>query len=192
MASPLSCVIITRCEISLTVKPMTEFITGVVTHTPVWVWVLFVFLITRGIKARKPAIVTLEKLAIIPAIFSFLGYLRSGGVPQTHRRQQRPVDRRFAGRRSAGLFAHQTDGGNARGTSAQSVPAGRRLGAATDDAGVWREIRARGDDCRFPRHAAAARNERICDYLRRRFCGRVCRKILPAMCACISSLHSST
>lgn len=66
--SPL-CVIITRCEISLTVKLMTEFITGVVTHTPVWVWVLFVFLISRGIKARKPAIVTLEKLAIIPAIF---------------------------------------------------------------------------------------------------------------------------
>lgn len=48
---------------------MTEFITGVVTHTPVWVWVLFIFLISRGIKARKPAIVTLEKLAIIPAIF---------------------------------------------------------------------------------------------------------------------------
>lgn len=66
--SPL-CVIITRCEISLTVKLMTEFITGVVTHTPVWVWVLFVFLISRGIKARKPAIVTLEKLAIIPSIF---------------------------------------------------------------------------------------------------------------------------
>lgn len=48
---------------------MTEFITGVITHTPVWVWVLFIFLISRGIKARKPAIVTLEKLAIIPAIF---------------------------------------------------------------------------------------------------------------------------
>lgn len=48
---------------------MTEFIIGVITHTPVWVWVLFVFLISRGIKARKPAIVTLEKLAIIPAIF---------------------------------------------------------------------------------------------------------------------------
>lgn len=48
---------------------MTEFIIGVITHTPVWVWVLFIFLISRGIKARKPAIVTLEKLAIIPAIF---------------------------------------------------------------------------------------------------------------------------
>lgn len=51
------------------VNPMFEFLTGIVTHTPVWVWVLFVFLISRGIKARKPATVTLEKLALIPAIF---------------------------------------------------------------------------------------------------------------------------
>ena len=48
---------------------MAEFITGVVSHTPIWVWVLFVFLISRGVKARKPATVTLEKLAIIPSIF---------------------------------------------------------------------------------------------------------------------------
>lgn len=48
---------------------MSEFIIGILSHTPVWVWVLFIFLISRGIKARKPAIVTLEKLAIIPAIF---------------------------------------------------------------------------------------------------------------------------
>lgn len=48
---------------------MSEFIIGILTHTPVWVWVLFVFLISRGIKARKPATVTLERLAIIPAIF---------------------------------------------------------------------------------------------------------------------------
>ncbi|HDR2755044.1 MULTISPECIES: DUF6622 family protein [Enterobacter] len=48
---------------------MSELIIGILTHTPVWVWVLFIFLISRGIKARKPAIVTLEKLAIIPAIF---------------------------------------------------------------------------------------------------------------------------
>jgi hypothetical protein len=48
---------------------MAEFIIGVVSHTPVWVWVLFIFLISRGVKARKPATVTLEKLAIIPSIF---------------------------------------------------------------------------------------------------------------------------
>lgn len=48
---------------------MTETISGILTHTPVWVYVLLVFLISRGIKARKPATVALEKLAIIPAIF---------------------------------------------------------------------------------------------------------------------------
>lgn len=48
---------------------MIETISGIVTHTPVWVYVLLVFLISRGIKARKPATVALEKLAIIPAIF---------------------------------------------------------------------------------------------------------------------------
>ncbi len=48
---------------------MFEFLLGVVTHTPAWVWVLFIFLISRGIKARKPATVTLERLAIIPGIF---------------------------------------------------------------------------------------------------------------------------
>ncbi|AEN66075.1 hypothetical protein Entas_3356 [Enterobacter soli] len=48
---------------------MFDFLNGILTHTPVWVWVLFVFLISRGIRARKPATVTLEKLAIVPAIF---------------------------------------------------------------------------------------------------------------------------
>lgn len=48
---------------------MFDFLIGILTHTPVWVWVLFVFLISRGIRARKPATVTLEKLAIVPAIF---------------------------------------------------------------------------------------------------------------------------
>jgi len=50
---------------------MTETLSQILTHTPVWVWVLFIFLIARGVKARKPATVTLEKLAIIPAIFLF-------------------------------------------------------------------------------------------------------------------------
>ncbi|WP_446028628.1 DUF6622 family protein [Lelliottia amnigena] len=64
-----SCVIMTGCIDATTVKPMMETLPQILTHTPVWVWILFVFLITRGIKARQPATVTLEKLAIIPAIF---------------------------------------------------------------------------------------------------------------------------
>lgn len=48
---------------------MIEFVYNIVIKTPVWVYALFVFLLVRGLKARKPAIVSLEKLAIIPAIF---------------------------------------------------------------------------------------------------------------------------
>ncbi|MEB6380111.1 hypothetical protein MXM41_14375 [Leclercia adecarboxylata] len=48
---------------------MFDFISGVLIHTPVWVYLILLFLISRGIRARKPATVTLEKLAIIPAIF---------------------------------------------------------------------------------------------------------------------------
>lgn len=71
MASMPLCVIMTGCIDATTVKPMMETLSQIVIHTPVWVWVLFVFLVSRGIKARQPATVTLEKLAIIPAIFLF-------------------------------------------------------------------------------------------------------------------------
>lgn len=50
---------------------MAEFVLGMLEHTPVWVYLLFAFLLYRGIKARTPATVTLEKLALIPAIFLF-------------------------------------------------------------------------------------------------------------------------
>ncbi len=48
---------------------MIDFISGILIHTPFWVYLILLFLLSRGIKARKPATVTLEKLAIIPAIF---------------------------------------------------------------------------------------------------------------------------
>lgn len=48
---------------------MLEFIAHMLAGTPVWVYALFVFLLFRGIKARQPATVTLERLAIIPLIF---------------------------------------------------------------------------------------------------------------------------
>lgn len=50
---------------------MAEFVVAMLVHTPVWVYVLLVFLLFRGIKARVPATVTLEKLALIPALFLF-------------------------------------------------------------------------------------------------------------------------
>lgn len=48
---------------------MIDFISGILIHTPFWVYLILLFLISRGLKARKPATVALEKLAIIPAIF---------------------------------------------------------------------------------------------------------------------------
>ena len=50
-------------------NPMLDFISGVLIHTPVWVYLILLFLISRGIRARKPATVALEKLAIVPALF---------------------------------------------------------------------------------------------------------------------------
>jgi hypothetical protein len=44
-----------------------------VSHTPIWVWALLVFLITRGIAAMKPGDITLGKLAIVPALFTAWG-----------------------------------------------------------------------------------------------------------------------
>lgn len=44
-----------------------------VSNTPVWVWALLVFLITRGIAAMKPAETSLAKLAIVPALFTVWG-----------------------------------------------------------------------------------------------------------------------
>ena len=46
-----------------------QFLTG----TPVWVWVLLVFLLWRGINGLKPAETSLAKLAIIPVIFAVWG-----------------------------------------------------------------------------------------------------------------------
>lgn len=48
---------------------MIDFISGILIHTPFWVYLILLFLINRGLKARKPATVALEKLAIIPGIF---------------------------------------------------------------------------------------------------------------------------
>lgn len=48
---------------------MAEFVVNMLKNTPVWVYLLFAFLLYRGIKARTPATVTLEKLALIPLFF---------------------------------------------------------------------------------------------------------------------------
>lgn len=42
-------------------------------QTPIWVWLLLAFLITRGIAAMKPGETSLQKLAIVPALFIVWG-----------------------------------------------------------------------------------------------------------------------
>lgn len=42
-------------------------------QTPIWVWLLLAFLVTRGIAAMKPAETSLRKLAIVPALFAVWG-----------------------------------------------------------------------------------------------------------------------
>lgn len=42
----------------------------ILAHTPAWVYVLFVYLVTRGIRSLKPAEVTPLKLAIVPVLLT--------------------------------------------------------------------------------------------------------------------------
>ncbi|HIE1458359.1 DUF1453 domain-containing protein [Stenotrophomonas maltophilia] len=42
-------------------------------QTPIWVWLLLAFLVTRGIAAMKPGETSLQKLAIVPALFTAWG-----------------------------------------------------------------------------------------------------------------------
>lgn len=44
-----------------------------ISNTPVWVWLLLGFLITRGVAAMKPGETSLTKLAIVPALFTAWG-----------------------------------------------------------------------------------------------------------------------
>lgn len=42
-------------------------------HTPIWVYVLFTFLVSRGMKSLTPRETTLGALALIPGIFMLVG-----------------------------------------------------------------------------------------------------------------------
>ncbi|TFZ45330.1 DUF1453 domain-containing protein [Stenotrophomonas maltophilia] len=42
-------------------------------QTPIWVWLLLAFLITRGVAAMKPGETSLQKLAVVPVLFTVWG-----------------------------------------------------------------------------------------------------------------------
>jgi hypothetical protein len=50
-----------------------EWTIQILTHTPWWVYALFVFLVSRGIRACRPADVTLYQLALVPALLTGWG-----------------------------------------------------------------------------------------------------------------------
>ncbi|MEZ5763055.1 MAG: DUF6622 family protein [Xanthobacteraceae bacterium] len=50
-----------------------EILSQSFSHTPLWVYALFVFLIWRGLRSLRPSEVTLGSLAAIPAIFMTVG-----------------------------------------------------------------------------------------------------------------------
>lgn len=45
----------------------------IVSQTPAWVWLLLAFLVTRGIAAMKPGETSLQKLAVVPVLFTVWG-----------------------------------------------------------------------------------------------------------------------
>ncbi len=42
---------------------------SILSHTPVWVWFLFLFLVSRGVKALKPRKISPQRMLMLPLIF---------------------------------------------------------------------------------------------------------------------------
>jgi hypothetical protein len=55
-----------------------QFALGIVTHTPLWVFPLFAYLVWQGIKAMRPRTTTIWRALIVPAVFIIWGVSRIG------------------------------------------------------------------------------------------------------------------
>jgi hypothetical protein len=55
-----------------------KFALGIVTHTPLWAWVLLAYLVWQGIKAMQPRTTAIGRALIVPAIFIVWGLSRLG------------------------------------------------------------------------------------------------------------------
>ena len=49
---------------------------AIIQGTPIWVWVLLVYLLSRGFKAMNSGTAPLSKLAVVPLIFTAWGILQ--------------------------------------------------------------------------------------------------------------------
>jgi hypothetical protein len=55
-----------------------QFAIGIITHTPIWAWILLAYLVWQGIKAMQPQTATIWRALIVPAIFIIWGLSRLG------------------------------------------------------------------------------------------------------------------
>jgi hypothetical protein len=55
-----------------------QFAQGILTHTPLWVFVLLAYLARQGIKAMQPRTTTIWRALVVPAVFIVWGVSRLG------------------------------------------------------------------------------------------------------------------
>jgi hypothetical protein len=53
-----------------------NFALGIITHTPLWAWMLLAYLVWQGIKAMGPRTTTIWRALIVPAVFIVWGLSR--------------------------------------------------------------------------------------------------------------------
>jgi hypothetical protein len=53
-----------------------QFAIGILTHTPLWVWLLLAYLIWQGLQATRPRDTPIWRLMIVPAVFIVMGLSR--------------------------------------------------------------------------------------------------------------------
>jgi hypothetical protein len=58
------------------------FVLGIITHTPIWAWILLAYLVWQGIQAMQPRTTTIWRALIVPAVFIIWGLSRLGFGPQ--------------------------------------------------------------------------------------------------------------
>jgi Family of unknown function (DUF6622) len=55
-----------------------QFAIGIITHTPIWAWILLAYLVWQGARAMQPQTTTIWRALIVPAIFIVWGLSRLG------------------------------------------------------------------------------------------------------------------
>jgi hypothetical protein len=55
-----------------------KFALGIITHTPLWAWILLAYLIWQGLKGMQPRTTTIWRALIVPVIFILWGLSRIG------------------------------------------------------------------------------------------------------------------